>query len=312
MRIAVVVVNFNYGRYIFGALDSIMRQSRPADEIVVVDDGSSDDSLHVLRQFGDRITVIEQSNGGVARATNVAVEATSSDVVAFLDADDLMLKDRLRSLEMAYLDNPRAAWVWHELKPVDRATAGAVEMAAITVDESDRREMWFDVRRDAQVGRTNIGLPAPATSGLSFRTEFLRSMLPMPHLVRSQDGYLKFAAAGLTSGVFVQRVLGLQGLHDANSFSTASGRSRDRFRAENAIAMASGWASHPELVRMADRFVGDAIGLSIVGVGMSTQYRALLMQYIRRVALRRKMRIAKAALIALGRGRVEALRAVPS
>ena len=87
--ISVVIPVFNGERYIAAAIDSVLSQTRPADEVIVVDDGSSDSTAAVLLSYGGRITVISQPNRGGADATNQGVAAARGAVLSFLDADDL-------------------------------------------------------------------------------------------------------------------------------------------------------------------------------------------------------------------------------
>ncbi len=87
---------YNTERYISQALDSILAQTSPPDEIVVVDDGSTDGTPDVLRGYAKQIRLIRQQNCGPARALNVAMAAANGDAFAFLDADDLWVPDKLR------------------------------------------------------------------------------------------------------------------------------------------------------------------------------------------------------------------------
>jgi glycosyltransferase involved in cell wall biosynthesis len=87
--ISVVIPLFNKERYVSAAIDSVLSQSFQDFEIVVVNDGSTDDGPRVVEQRHDlRIRLIHQNNGGVSAARNRGIREASSDVIAFLDADD--------------------------------------------------------------------------------------------------------------------------------------------------------------------------------------------------------------------------------
>ncbi len=86
--VSVVIPNYNYGRYLAEAIDSALAQTLPDVEVLVVDDGSKDDSLVVAGRYGDRIRVIAQANGGVSRARNRGLAESRGELVAFLDSDD--------------------------------------------------------------------------------------------------------------------------------------------------------------------------------------------------------------------------------
>jgi glycosyltransferase involved in cell wall biosynthesis len=87
--VSAVIPNYNYSQYVAEAVESALNQSYDNLEVIVVDDGSTDGSLEVLRTFGDRIIVISQKNAGVSAARNAGVSESSGDYVAFLDSDDV-------------------------------------------------------------------------------------------------------------------------------------------------------------------------------------------------------------------------------
>jgi glycosyltransferase involved in cell wall biosynthesis len=87
--VSVVVPTCNYGRYISEAVASVLAQRYPHVEVVVVDDGSTDDTPHRLEPYRDRITCIRQENQGVSAARNTGIRAARGEVIALLDADDV-------------------------------------------------------------------------------------------------------------------------------------------------------------------------------------------------------------------------------
>lgn len=102
-RISVIIPAFNAALYLGEAIESVLDQSTPADEIIVVDDGSDDDTAGVADKFS-RVHVIRQPNQGCAVARNTGIAASSGEWLAFLDADDLWLPEKL-SLQADYLKN---------------------------------------------------------------------------------------------------------------------------------------------------------------------------------------------------------------
>src|SRR5215831_1015297 len=112
-RIAVVVPVYNAELYVCDALDSVVAQSRPPDQLIIIDDGSSDGSLKNIRtwasQYRREIHVLQQNNHGVAAARNRGIRHTEAQLIAFLDADDLFLPDHLQLLEGAYANHPDLA-----------------------------------------------------------------------------------------------------------------------------------------------------------------------------------------------------------
>jgi glycosyltransferase involved in cell wall biosynthesis len=95
--ISVVIPNYNGGRFISQAIQSVLDQTLQPTEIIVVDDGSTDDSLKIVEQFGDLVRVIQISNSGAAVARNLGFLESSGEFIALLDSDDYWHKDKLLS-----------------------------------------------------------------------------------------------------------------------------------------------------------------------------------------------------------------------
>lgn len=89
-RASIVITAFNYGNYVGDAINSCLQQTYPDIEIIVVDDGSTDDTRSVCESFGDRIVYIYQQNRGVSAARNTGLKDISGEFVTFLDADDML------------------------------------------------------------------------------------------------------------------------------------------------------------------------------------------------------------------------------
>lgn len=94
-EVSVVIPVYNGARFLREAIDSVLGQRHPAREIVVVDDGSTDGSRAIAESYGDRIRLIAQPNGGVAAARLKGIAHTSGAFIAYHDADDIMLPERL-------------------------------------------------------------------------------------------------------------------------------------------------------------------------------------------------------------------------
>jgi glycosyltransferase involved in cell wall biosynthesis len=101
--ISVIIPAFNYARYLREAIDSVFAQTYPALEVIVVDDGSTDDTPAVLAAYGDRIRAIRQQNHGVSAARNTGINAARGEYIAFLDADDVWRPAKLEA-QMARFD----------------------------------------------------------------------------------------------------------------------------------------------------------------------------------------------------------------
>ncbi len=95
IKISVIIPVFNGERFIAEAIQSVLNQNYELLEIIVVDDGSTDNTGKIVEKFGSKVHYIFQENGGVAKARNTGLRAASGDYIAFLDADDLFCKDKL-------------------------------------------------------------------------------------------------------------------------------------------------------------------------------------------------------------------------
>ena len=125
--IAVIVPLFNGAPFIRATLLSIIGQVRKPDEIIVVDDGSSDDGGEVVRQLAAEqsvaITLLHKPNGGQSSARNFGVARAGSELIAFLDQDDMWYPDHLEQLEKPFLRGVAyrdIGWVYSDLDEVDR------------------------------------------------------------------------------------------------------------------------------------------------------------------------------------------------
>lgn len=112
MKISVAIPTFNAARFIKNTLDSVFAQSYPAYEVLVLDDGSTDETVSILRSYGTRISVSTQQNRGVANARNTLSNLARGDLVAFLDHDDLWDSSYLEIQAKAFSKHKQAAAVF--------------------------------------------------------------------------------------------------------------------------------------------------------------------------------------------------------
>ncbi len=89
-KVSIIVPAYNCAAYITKCMDSLVGQTYPALEILVVNDGSTDQTLSILEQYGDRITVVTKKNGGVAEARNTGLRRATGDFILFVDSDDYL------------------------------------------------------------------------------------------------------------------------------------------------------------------------------------------------------------------------------
>ncbi|WP_162242933.1 glycosyltransferase [Sphingomonas sp. Leaf412] len=131
----IAIATYDQAHFLADALRSAMAQDRPADEIIVVDDGSHDDPASVVRDFPG-VVLIRQENQGLAAARNTALAAAAGDAILFLDADDLLLPAALSTALACRARHPGAALVYGGHRRVD-AAGGVLDAAKFTATGAD-------------------------------------------------------------------------------------------------------------------------------------------------------------------------------
>jgi glycosyltransferase involved in cell wall biosynthesis len=106
--VSIIIPAYNAARFVAEALESVLAQTRPVHEIIVVNDGSTDSTREVLERYRDRVRYVEQVNQGVSAARNAGVECASGDLAVFLDADDALAPGAVESLVHAATCGPEA------------------------------------------------------------------------------------------------------------------------------------------------------------------------------------------------------------
>jgi glycosyltransferase involved in cell wall biosynthesis len=224
----VLIDTFNYGHYVEEAVSSVLAQDFPMDEreILVVDDGSTDDTAVRLRRFGKAIRYLRKPNGGQASAFNYGFAHAQGEVVALLDADDVWVPEKLGCIQEAFKQNPHAGMVYHRLHWWNGS------------DEVNDDRYFVDVSgRVPDSRRSLLKYPMASTSCLAFRRAALERLLPVPETLRSQaDAYLTALVIFVAPVVAVGAHLGKYRLHGANLFQ-ANGQECSREKIEHRMAM---------------------------------------------------------------------------
>ena len=119
--VSVVICNYNYGRFLDEAIRSALNQTYKRIEIIVVDDGSTDNSGEVLARQPSEVVILRTQRQGQAGALWAGVKASRGDIICFLDSDDVWLPTKLEELVAVFSDHPDVAWVRHKLAVTDVA-----------------------------------------------------------------------------------------------------------------------------------------------------------------------------------------------
>ena len=172
-RVSIVVTNHNYADYVLDAVDSALAQTVPV-EVVVVDDGSTDESRARLEQRASRVHLVLQANGGQAAAFNSGWCAATGEVVIFLDADDVLEPDVAQRVLQVMDAEPNVAKVQYPLHLIDAQGTprnGSVPPAGVRLAGGDVR---------AELTRHPDDLVWMPTTGNAFRADVLARIMPMP------------------------------------------------------------------------------------------------------------------------------------
>jgi glycosyltransferase involved in cell wall biosynthesis len=121
MKISTVIILYNLEKYIEDAIQSVLRQTRQPDEVIVVDDCSTDGSADIVAKYRDRVIHIKQEeNIGTLRNSLSGLKAATGDIVAFLDGDDVWMPKKLEAIEKEFLEDEEVVLVSHDFIEVDK------------------------------------------------------------------------------------------------------------------------------------------------------------------------------------------------
>lgn len=115
LRIAAIIPTYKRAALVSRSIDSVLAQTRPVDEVIVVDDGSPDNTAEVVAAYGDRVRYVRQNNGGLSAARNTGVRVSTCDWVAFLDDDDEWLPNKIEKQIEALEQTPDAVLCYTSL-----------------------------------------------------------------------------------------------------------------------------------------------------------------------------------------------------
>jgi glycosyltransferase involved in cell wall biosynthesis len=180
--VSVVIPTYNYGHLVGEAVESALNQTRPALEVIVVDDGSTDDTPARLAAFGDRIRVIRQANAGLSAARNAGIVAARGEWVALLDSDDAFHPEKT-ARQLAFL--------------ASRPTVGLCGTGSF----SDPAAIWPPVAGEPTgqaISRDELVLRSPfSPSSALFRRDLIDTIGPFDVALKSvedRDFWIRAAA----------------------------------------------------------------------------------------------------------------------
>jgi glycosyltransferase involved in cell wall biosynthesis len=211
--VSIVIDNYNYGAYVGAAIRSALDQTYANKEVVVVDDGSTDNSREVIEGFGERIVKVFKTNGGQTSAFNAGFAASKGEIVLFLDSDDALRADAVAEVVAAW--RPGIVKAQFCLSSVDAGGRFLGNIFPNFASGLTTAEM-----RDEAL-RTGL-YPCPPTSGNAYARTYLEQVMPLPHIQCGADGPLNTVAPLYGEIVTVNKPLGYYRVHGRNDGAQAA------------------------------------------------------------------------------------------
>jgi glycosyltransferase involved in cell wall biosynthesis len=170
--VSIIINNFNYALYLAAAIESALAQDYRNLEVVVVDDGSTDNSRQIIANYGSRIKAIHKANDGQASALNAGFHASAGAIILFLDADDVLLPSAIENVA-GYFDDPDVSSVRWPMWIInaDGSRTGDTRPSMLPASLNLRE-------RILEKGPSNF--PSSPTSGNAWSRAFLERVLPIP------------------------------------------------------------------------------------------------------------------------------------
>jgi len=221
MLVSIIINNYNYARFLHAAIDSALGQSYQPIEVLVVDDGSTDQSRAIIDSYGDRIKPVLKKNGGQASALNAGFAQCQGDCVIFLDADDVLLPHAAQRVAEVFSVQPQTAKIQYRMEVIDqggRHTGVIKPPVHIPLPTGDltKQELSFP-----------FDLTWLPTSGNAFAAQALRSIFPIPEAVYGKvgaDWYVAHLTPLFGPVVSLDEVCAYYRVHANNNYELAEAR----------------------------------------------------------------------------------------
>jgi glycosyltransferase involved in cell wall biosynthesis len=209
--VSVIITSYNYAAYLKQAIDSVLAQTYSKFEIIVVDDGSQDESRNIISSYGKRLIPIFKENGGQASGFNAGIAMSQGELICFLDADDLWIPSKLEATVQAALAYPGAALIYHRMQWINAQGIPYGKPWPFTL---------FQGHIAHKLTRAGGWWRYSPTTGLSIRKSFFEKVPSIPESTYRliPDAYLTGLAPYLGEVVGIPEVLGCYRIHGANQW----------------------------------------------------------------------------------------------
>jgi glycosyltransferase involved in cell wall biosynthesis len=229
--VSIIITSYNYERFLADAVDSALNQTYKNVEVIVVDDGSGDNSREIIASYGERVIPVFKDNGGQASAFNSGFSVTKGDIIIFLDSDDKLYPNAAE--EVVKVWHPGITKVHYRLQWID-AQGNTLNVygppAGTLLPSGDLKPKIL----------TQGYYFTPPTSGNAFGRQFLQTIMPIPEEEWRlyTDAYLHLYAPLYGDIAAIQECLGYYRVHGANA-SSSKGSESDKDRLVREIFLRS-------------------------------------------------------------------------
>ena len=220
VSLSVLIDTYNHEKYIRAAIESVLAQEQlgnAAVEIIVIDDGSTDRTGEIVRNFGNLLHYYHKPNGGQASAFNVGIPLCHGEVICFLDGDDWWHKNKLRAIVDAFLTSPATCAVGHSIVEVDEVSGGIH-----TIGPTDR--IHIDFGSPSSIALFHKFACCLGTSRLAVKRSAALALLNIPEtLVFEADEYMFTLLPTLGDVIILPEPLTYYRIHGANLYQDSRG-----------------------------------------------------------------------------------------
>jgi glycosyltransferase involved in cell wall biosynthesis len=250
---SIIITSYNYEKFLPRAIDSALQQTYPVKEIIVVDDGSTDNSRHIINSYGDQIIPVFKENGGLISATNAGFFASHGEIIFLLDADDIFFPHKVETMVNYFLQvmpQTPEVLIYHRLEVTNEE--GIIlfyRPGSLRTLHGHKKNSFFERLTDPEAVYHYVQkwgflryVASPA-SGLSLTRSLASKIFPLPEeMKRPQDTLLVYTSMLLGAVYGTSQVLGsyvLQG--------------------DNVSLNSTGFKGNDALIKIMENFLNDIL-----------------------------------------------------
>lgn len=212
--VSIIINNYNSDRFLAEAIDSALNQSYKRIEVIVVDDGSTDNSRQIIAEYGDRLIPIFQPNGKQAAAFNSGFARSQGEIIIFLDSDDYLFPQAVAEIVKVW--QPDLAKVHYRLDVVDSVGKSRGYSSPQGTVPLAQGKVW-------QILLETGGYTSTPTSGNALSRQALINLFPIPDEYKlTADDYLSYQVPFYGEVMAINHALGVYRVHDSNQWALAT------------------------------------------------------------------------------------------